>query len=650
MNGTLVNGKRVPTQVLVPGDKVTIGQAVLWLEKKNVAQESRTPPPAPSRTAADPSAQSNVATRRSLGAAQSAPVAAPVAVASGASPVPDYAFRVRGGGGAVKWVSIVAVLLALGVGGFMARGLLGSSGRAVVEDRDNLLGRNSTFDRNVGGKPEGWGFREKAASAVGVDPAQGRNGGSCMVLEKAAADLVAEIAYGEEFSLGSSSLIEAEAHARFENFAGWAAFKLDWLREPKGPVMAEEYSDPVTKCSAWTAIRQPFTPPAGARAFRVALVAIGRTGRVFFDDVSLKRQAGSGALAEQKLGAHGFRPSRQGVAQIVLKGRQALSNVGVRLESEKEGGIPQASALGVSLTPQQDLLIFTGRLLNPVDFREVEFEQQVASDQGATVAVWRFKGAEIRQVDRVTIQLGLPQIDSVQGLPETPDQPVLRVVCAASDGDFVIEANEPARFREQVVQGRRRLSLTFKVDPQQEEPAFGFSVRSAGAGASADPEQAGETAIAQRRYGEALSILRDFRQKIRDAAQRERVEEKIRRLEESEKRELEEIQGLAFQSLMSGRPEVRKRAQEAADAFLSQWMGSGGEGKAQKVREDLAAQAKTSAAAEAERPRRVLDQAKKCAEGGKPAVAAAMLRALLAKYPSNEVADEAKQLLGTLGQ
>jgi hypothetical protein len=101
---------------------------------------------------------------------------------------------------------------------------------------------------------------------------------------------------------------------------------------------------------------------------------------------------------------------------------------------------------------------------------------------------------------------------------------------------------------------------------------------------------------------------------------------------------------------MSGRPEVRKRAQEAADAFLLQWKGSGGEGKAQKVREDLAGQAKASAASETERPRRVLDQAKKCAEGGKPAVAAAMLRALLAKYPSSEVADEAKQLLGTLGQ
>ncbi|MFN3484775.1 MAG: FHA domain-containing protein [Planctomycetota bacterium] len=46
MNGTLVNGRRASTHRLLPGDKIQIGQAVLWYERKNVAAEAA-PSPAP---------------------------------------------------------------------------------------------------------------------------------------------------------------------------------------------------------------------------------------------------------------------------------------------------------------------------------------------------------------------------------------------------------------------------------------------------------------------------------------------------------------------------------------------------------------------------------------------------------------------------
>lgn len=647
MNGTLVNGKRVPSQVLVPGDKITLGQAVLWFEKKNVAVESR-PATARAAPAADPSVQSQVATRRSL-AAVSAPATASVALAQGPAPVPDFAVRVRSGGPWLKIVAAAAVLAALGVGAFMARGLFKSDGVVVVDDRDNVLAKTSGFDRTAGGRPEGWALREKGATALGADLAQGRSG-ACMVLEKSGQDLVVEAVYGEDFVLGNTSLVEAEVHARFENFSGWAAFKIDWLREPKGPVVAEEYSDLVSKAAQWTPIRCAFTPPSGVRAFRVGLAAIGRTGRIFFDDVSVKRRSGPGAAAEHKLGIHVVRSTRHGVLQVVFKGRQALSNVGLRLESEKEGAIPQASALQVSVTPQQDLLIFTGRMLNPVDFREIEFEEQVAHADGATVVVWRFKGVELRQVDRVSVQLGLPQVDSVQGLPESPDQPVLRLVCQAGEGDFVIEANELVRVREQQVQGRRKLTLTYAVDSQQEELVFGFSVRTAAAGGPLDPEKEGGEDEKAGRSGKALSLYRDFLPKVKDAAQHERVELRIRALEEAEKRELEDVQSLAFQADLSGRADPLRRAQEALDAYLLRWKGANVEGKTMRVREVLKRQGEISQASEAERPRKILEQAKKLLESGKRSVAEAMLRTLLSKYPSSEAAAEARQLLGTLDQ
>jgi TolA-binding protein len=227
---------------------------------------------------------------------------------------------------------------------------------------------------------------------------------------------------------------------------------------------------------------------------------------------------------------------------------------------------------------------------------------------------------------------------------------VLNLACSATDGDFAIELNEPARVREQQVQGRRRLFLSWTVIPQQEELVFGFTVKALAGDGPRDPEKAAEEAEKARQYGKAWSLLSGFLPKIKDAAQKERVEAKVKRLEESEKREWDEVLAQAFQADFSGRPDLLRRAQESLDLHLTQWRGANVEGKAQKVREDLRRQGDVSAANDVDRPRKILAQAKKLAESGKRSVAEAVLRALLAKYPASDVADEAKQLLGTLGQ
>ena len=101
-------------------------------------------------------------------------------------------------------------------------------------------------------------------------------------------------------------------------------------------------------------------------------------GRILVDDVSLRASAGGGVGREHKVGTHVVRPTGQGVLRITLP-RLDFFDLQAQLETDKDGTVRQASATQVSLTPQENMLDFKGKLLSPVDFREIEYEQKVSS-------------------------------------------------------------------------------------------------------------------------------------------------------------------------------------------------------------------------------------------------------------------------------
>lgn len=660
MNGTLVNGRRAHEQGLQPGDKITIGQVVLWYERKNVAAEAR--PPAPRPPAPDPSIASQVATRRVATAAPAAAAAPPPADigqarAQAQADLQDYSVRGRAGGGWLKGVVVVAVLAAVAVGGLVAKDFLARGG-AAAEDRDNLLGGRGTFDAVPPGKPEGWqvapsrgeGRSDRPSSTATVDLNQGRNGTPCMVVEKSSlpGDLVLECIYLEDFAFDSRNVVEASAWTRFPGFGGWVAFKIDWLQGLRGPVVAEEFSAPSSRCDGWTSISASFVRPAGAGAFRVSLAVVGRGGRVYFDDVSF-RLAQGGPRPDPRVGSHRVIAAPQGVALIDLRGRRPFGNVMLRLESDKEGATLQSLASDTSMTVEENGLSFKGKMPNPVDLREIEFEERMAFAEGGLQVVYQFPGASLRQVDRVSILLTLPRSAALQSLPDPPDQPTSRAVVSTNEGELVLQFElDPARLKTRTVDGRLRLIQTFAVDAGLEDPAFGFVLREAGPAGSAGPEEQAAQAEAQRRFGEALSILRPHVRTLREPAARERVEAKIKRLEEAERADWQVLQSEAFQAGIARRADLVQRAQEAIDRFQREWAGASADGKAERLRQQLLNELKVAPDAETERGRRILERARKLAEAGHKQTARIMLQTLVARFP--DVKEEAQQLLNTLGQ
>lgn len=649
MNGTLVNGRRASTHRLLPGDKIQIGQAVLWYERKNAAAEAApSPAPAAPPTPAPAPSPTSTPTRRSV-----------VSAAAAAEPsLRDYALRSRGGRAWGRAAAVAAALGVLGGAAFLARGALFGSAPAAAVDPENLLARDPSFNGSAAGRPEAWSLRasggERAASALGIDPAQGREGTPCLVLEKAASssDLLVEAVYREDVPLGTQGALEVSAWVRAAGFGGQAALRIDWLARARGPAVAEEFSSPAPVGDAWTPLRWTFARPPGAGAARLALAVAGPAGRIYFDDVSARFVPAppEGAGGERRRGTHRILAARSGALQVALRGRAVLLNLLARLESDRSGGLPQSFAREASRAAEENgELVTRGRMLSPVDLREIPFEERFSLAEAGARVSWRFSGEPLRQIDRVAVTASLPRSARVQGLPETADARTARLAVSSEEGDFVIEMSRPGRAAVGPAEGRQKLLLSVACEPGAEEAEFGIEIREAGSGTrSGDLLQAARRAREDRRFGEALRVVREALKEAKDPAARERLEAERRSLEEAQAQEWVEARARGFEARLSRRSEDLTRAIEALDRFVREWSGGGLDPAAEALREELRAEAGSVPDRDGERARRILERARACAGAGQAFLARQMLQALLATYPQSEAASEARAFLGTL--
>jgi TolA-binding protein len=195
------------------------------------------------------------------------------------------------------------------------------------------------------------------------------------------------------------------------------------------------------------------------------------------------------------------------------------------------------------------------------------------------------------------------------------------------------------------VDGRMRITQTWNVDI--DNPVFVFRIRDSGE-RGPDPQEEIVKLSKFGKLGESLALERDEVKKVREAVVRERMETDIRNLEIQERREWVEAQALAFQARISRRAQLAADALKALDAYLKRWAGEGTEGKADTLRRDLEKDLAQTPPAEAERPRRIFDRAKKLAEAGRRALAQSLLQTLVVRYPSSDVAADAQTLLKSL--
>ena len=647
MNGTLLNGKRVWEQELVPGDRITIGGVHIWFETKGNLPKR----PATAATA-QAGSTSGVDTRRAapLSDPTASKVPAPPSKAAVAAEAElgDYTYRGSAGAPILKILTGVVIVGVLAVAIYFGQDLLKSGPASQVDER-NVIRYDPTFDSV--GRPDNWKIVRGKGTKAAVVADQGVGGSPCLQLDKSrkADDFEAVLGYQTDLPMGRGGQVSAEVSTRFEGFTGWAGLRIEWLQRARGAVIAEEYSDLVGDAAAWSTIRATFAPPPGAGAFRVGLAAVGPGGRVLFDNIRVTLEGGAGSGRTRAVGNHRVSSTRQGILQIVMSGRRTLLNAHVRLESEADGVVSQAFAAEVEKSFKEDEITFTGRLMDPADpGAEIAFVERVQKADDGSSVVWTFPGDGLRAIDRVTLVVTLPPVDSIFDLPE-PGQGTTEIICASGDGDFMIDYTGEVFLRTEKIGGRTRLTQTFPVSGGQ-DLEFGFRVRPT-TNRKEPPATRAKKLVRDQNYARALEAYRQAQEQAKTARERTEFGREIRQLEDGEGRDWMKAVSAHIIWALSGSAEEETRARRAMDGYLKYWGdGKAFREKADRLVERTAEERAAAPSAEVERPRRVLVRAKAAAAAGQPAMAQVMLDALLKRWPESDAVKEAEELLQTLRQ
>ncbi len=648
MNGTLVNGKKVAEHKLIPGDKIVIGQTAIFFESKPAGAEATPvePPPASADIPTQPAKpQSEI--RKPAKAAK----AETRRGSSVAALIKDYGKMGSDRGGlAGALIGVVVGIAVIGVAAFLV--LRGPGGAAVDDDPDNLI-KYGDFEAATASGVQGWTTARTYKSTASSDSTQAHHGKSSLHIDKKgdSSDIVYELVTMEQFPLRKATKVEASAFARVDGFTGWCAIKINWLTGANGSVILEEYSDPAPKPADWAALRKEFNAPPGAAAFTIALVAVGRSGHVYFDEVKAYTREGGAPPKDIAFKPFTFAVSPAGVLIIGTEDRRVLTNVQIALDSAKEGQTWQALAEGVKVTADDKKIEIKGRLVNPADMQSVNFEIEIRAAEGEVKVGARCFGEGMRVVDRMLLTMVVPRADRISGLPGANEAGTPRVTVFSEGADVVLEYAELLKVTaEPAGRGGKRLVHIVPVDPATGDVAMALSLRrGSGSEGSKNPIGDANALAAKQKFGDALRILMEALKTEREPAKRDQLLAEVRKHDAHEADDWSDLQSKAFLAQISRRDDLYTSLQEATVAYQRHWAGEPFATKLQKFREEFEAGWMGSSNDE-DRAKRLMDQAKAYRDKGQRTMAIALCELIGSLYQKTKSAAEALELLKSLRQ
>jgi hypothetical protein len=566
--------------------------------------------------------------------------------------VKDFAMWSKAGGlspGAMG--AIVSLVLVVGVAIVALKLFGGGAGQQL--DTDNLLGLHGQFDAAVEGKPPGWQVKPGLSSKISVENSVGRNGTSALVVAKSGepGDFIFECQAADEYALAEARRVDVSAWAKVDGFGGFVALKVGWTATVRGPVIHEEISPPVSKPADWVKLEKEFVAPPGAGGFVVSLCAIGRSGRVLFDDARVALKPGPEGARESTMGAFGVSVGPTGALTIQLQGKRVLTNVQLALASDKEGVSTQAVVTKLQTKAADTTIQITGKLVSPVDLREVDFEQHVALREDNLFIAYSVPTDQIKQVEALQVLATLPRAERISGVPNPGDPGTMLVVARSEGVDLGIDYVDPTRVVLSRERGGQKLTQIFSIDRGEGKSSVVIKLRAGAAalGAGDDPMAAAQKERERGNYAGALSILKQYVGRIREPDKRKKMSDEIRKLEDDERTDWADVQAAGFRAQISRRAEQIEMALTRISGYQRKWSGDPYLGKAQPVREDLERLVSEAAGErDAERAKRLLERAKAYAQAGRRTLAAEVCEMLLGRYGETPAAKEAQEILKSL--
>lgn len=648
MNGTLLNGSKVAEQKLVPGDRIQIGNATIFFEEKkgevpaavgtpNPASSTKAPtqiqhaaenqPTPPAGTPRVPPSTKRAEPRRAL--------------------VKDYAVFGKDSTGMPPVLLMSIALVLVGGAGVVGWNLF-SGGSAGPVDKENLESYNPSFEiAGDKGAVIGWTLRAGGSSKLTTAEGVAHHGTHSMFLEKSGSpsDLVVEIASQQAHDLQKAGQAEVSGWVKAENFTGLFGLKVTWLTRVGGAVLHEDYSEPAARTADWGLVSKTFPAPAGAGAFIPGFCAVGRSGRIYVDQVRVRRLEGAAVSRTLEVGGFQVTAGSSGAFNVNAGNRRVLSGAQIGVISDKEGHLPQSVSSGTTCTaePEKNRLVAAGRLFSPVDLRTLDFEQEIEGPAGSVVAGYKIEGDFLKQLDRVAFSFVVPRGEIVGDV----SKPVSRVVLRGEGGDFSVDivANQLAMVTSEALAGARRIVLSIPLDRGSATFGGAFQIRS-GSGGVSDPVELGRKAEAEGRMTEARSWFRQALDQAREPERQERIRAELKRIDQAEVGEWNGVQSAAFRARLMRQKSLFDQALQLAETYERRWSNAKYSAAAKAEREKLATEAGGAVAdRESERALRLLQEARDCIDGGRKTVAAEILRVIQEQYPATESAAKAAELL-----
>ncbi|MBI4563834.1 MAG: FHA domain-containing protein [Planctomycetes bacterium] len=609
-NGTLLNGVRIVQERLSPGDEIRVGKATL----RYVAQD--TP-------------------------ARGTPLGERVS-----APSENFSAWGRHPAGTYRIALLIVAGLVLASGAFYALSTLVARPE-IPRESSNLVSYNASFELSAEQGVPGWQLRPGLASSLSVAPGVARHGNSSLCLQKkgAPSDAVADIGTQEIFDVQGAGTVDASVWVKTDSFPGFVALKMTWYSRIGGPVVLEDCSPPFHVPSEWSRLAHEFRAPAGAGAFQPGFSAVGRAGRVYFDDASVSRRERGKARPGVELGAYTIAAGESGAFTIYQGSRIVLANARLLLATEKEGAVPQTFASEARLSSDSEQISVAGRVLSPADLRTVDFEQEIrAGDGGSLLIGYLLRGDLLKQIDQVAFSAALPRGEAAVGTA-TGDVSLLPFRCEA--GRFALETTE-GLMRVQA-DGARGIWLgLLGFGRGASEFRFGLILRPVEAGEE-DPRIQARRAESEGRMSDALSMCRRMARTVREPDKKQEWARDVRRLEDLELREWSAAQSALFRAHLMQRRALFERALELLDGYERRWPSGRFAASAQNERERLRAGiAEARGGKDAERARRLLHQALQFADAGTKNLARDICEAILRRYGADESAAGASELLKSL--
>ena len=564
-NGTVVNGEKIIEKRLKESDKIEIGGTTIYFEKK------------PLEIVGDRPARIVVSEPKNVVVVEEIKAKA-VAQPTGE----DFSYWAKGGNSVI--LKTIVVLIIVGVVAVAAVFFLSRSDNRV--GNINLLANGEFEDIGSGGVPVGWQVVKpdyfaasvpETSSVIKTDNVTLKSGKYSLLLDKSSSskDFLVECAYSDFLSVKRSRALDVSLWVKSESPNILIAVKAVWYADKKGLPLFEEVSKPM-KVSDWTQIRHKFDNRGYTAYCKLSLVAIGRGGRVYFDDVRVQGQTDRVAFDKGLKGLGDYQVSfSNSCFYVVLKNSVVISNARLLLIS-KDGISPQV--ILNDITYDDGVLKLKGAVIDPATMNELSYECELTYKDNSLHITYLFNRQEIRQVDGIVLLFNLPKVDDVKIYP-AQSGPVSQLSFKQGDIEMALEYMPQMTVNTTRVGSDEGVASSLELfsrsassdDKSIAQFSCGFTLSESVLSRITSVEESLKLAEADMRigkYGETYIIYKKLMQHIKDNEMLSDVSKKIDNIKLLARTEWERIEGKVIEAKLSRSLEKCGEARDAIQRYI----------------------------------------------------------------------------------